>query len=335
MLDMTEPVSGSCNCENEGWCALPGTSKFRISLPFNDDHTIVFPSSIESPEDRIVANHHTEFERKPGSFAFLWGTSNMNQSVPEQSATAFPISPVVGGSVIWASTRHSCDPYAHHVGFYAKNNAFFRVVKDRVTPFNKLPLNRTSHDPSVFTCAIDAALLFKLPDTTAADADFALYTANINPGFFWIPDPTPLQVGNAVAVLGNPGAFGSRASGDMALRFLETLFIPGTKSISSGNVVGISGSVVCHDASTIGGFCGAVGVNINTSAGFKFSFIHAGSHPKFDALFNPVRHNHGVSVNDPDFKSAYVTHVIPLLQQARATLSQEQIAAIKAYHANF
>jgi hypothetical protein len=245
MLDTTEPQL-ACNCENEGWCTIPGTTRFRVSLPFSDDHTIVFPDVLETTEDRTVANHRAEFERKPGAFAFLWGTDDPRRGVPEQSATAFPISPPAagGGGTIWASTRHSCDPFSYHFGFYANNNAFYRAVKDRATTFNKIAVHRTPHNPSVFTCSVDNALLFKLPGTSAAEVDFALYRANTDPAFFWIPDPTPLVVGDEIAVLGNPGAFGSGASGDLSARFLENLFLPGTKSISSGTILGVNESVL-------------------------------------------------------------------------------------------
>jgi hypothetical protein len=42
-----------------------------------------------------------------------------------------------------------------------------------------------------------------------------------------------------------------------------------------------------------------------------------GQHPQFSHLITPVRHNHGLSVNDPDFKHAYVTYVIPILRAGR------------------
>ena len=63
--------------------------------------------------------------------------------------------------------------------------------------------------------------------------------------------------------------------------------------------------------------------------------IHTGSHPKFFNFHAPVCHNHKISVNDPDFKAAYVATVIFLLQQARASLNPAQIAAVTAYYPAF
>jgi hypothetical protein len=136
---------------------------------------------------------------------------------------------------------------------------------------------------------------------------------------------------------------------DVASCLIGSLFSPNTKSVSTGRVVGSSQSVICHDASTVGGFCGAPGVNLNTSGGFKFSFIHngtllifqssflnitVGEHPNFSAFANQARHNHGLSVNDPTFRQAYMIHVIPRLRDARASLTGEQRAAIEAYAPN-
>lgn len=101
------------------------------------------------------------------------------------------------------------------------------------------------------------------------------------------------------------------------------------------------------------------GVNINTSKGYKFSFLHTGTfffHPPFFSLFfssfflffsslfaNDIvgahpdfwvcPHNHGLSVNNADFKKAYETYAAPFLKAARDAnlLTAEQIVAISAY----
>lgn len=54
---------------------------------------------------------------------------------------------------------------------------------------------------------------------------------------------------------------------------------PALHIASTGRIVGVSPSVICHNASTLRGFSGSPGVNLNTSGGMKFSFIHTGNQP--------------------------------------------------------
>lgn len=184
---------------------------------------------------------------------------------------------------------------------------------------------------------LDNTPVYVVHNLGGTHSNFSLIDSGVhtNPGHFWIPDPTPLALQDPICVFGSPGGGESKSSAlDLASRVISQLFTYNTKSASTGRIVGVSMSVICHDASTLGGFCGSPGVNLNTSSGMKFSFIHTGEHPKFSHLVNPVRHNHGLSVNDPDFKDAYVTHIVPILRAGRAQLTPAQITAIEHYVPN-
>ena len=109
------------------------------------------------------------------------------------------------------------------------------------------------------------------------------------------------------------------------------------KGVSTGLVTNVSQSIVCHDASTMGGFCGAVGVSINKCVGNNFSFIHSGTHyiPLREKLLGAPKekeHNHALTVLDPDFKAAYEAYVIPFLQTAK--LSEPLASVVKQYCPN-
>jgi hypothetical protein len=338
MITGTEQTDVDCNCD-EGWCYAPEEpGKFRITYAFGPTFKLNIPQ-VKTATDAALLAHKADFEGKPGISGFLWAGSAAVGSAPDQAATMFPLSPVVNGHCIWAATRHSVFPFDSFVGHYKYNHITYAMNVD-LFPLQKIPLvypPRTHicgwKDPTKGGAANNSAVFFqRLLQHTCTDFSFVDSAAAVNPGHIWIPDPTPLVEGDAVAVFGSPGGGEARSSSlDLATTIIKDLFTLNTKSVSTGLVVGVNTSVICHDASTLGGFCGAVGVNLATSGGWKFSFIHAGEHAHFNHLLTPVRHNHGVSVNDPDFKAAYVAHVIPLLRAAKASLSAAQIVAVENY----
>lgn len=155
---------------------------------------------------------------------------------------------------------------------------------------------------------------------------------------FWIPDPSPLVIGEPIALFGTPG-------GTPTIRGLRAglensnIFTYNHKSVSTGKVSHISQSIVCHDASAMSGFCGSVGISISNCTGQNFSFNHVGAHEmnlREKLLGNPLKeHHHGLFVLDPDFLAAYTQHVTPFLASVRTTLTSVQIEAIQKYIPTF
>jgi len=327
-----------CYC-NEGWCIAREVAGggYRRSYPFGGGHTLYSLQNAVTPTDNVVRAHKALLEGKPGLFGYLWGDYNVAGRDPEQVATTFPISPVVGGHCVWAATRHSTTPFTRLQGCFLPDHTTYESTppadRFQMTPVG---INQVSRPLNQFACPVSNVPLFKTSSaSTAADFNF-ISSKGVDPGHFWIPDPTPLAADDVIALLGAPGGdtpgmnaldLGGTAS---TAALITSLFTLNTKSLSCGTVIQALNSVVCHDASTNGGFCGSVGINISTCQGFKFSFIHATGYPLFEA--DPARlHNHGLSVLDPDFKAQYITHVLPIIRSAEASLSAAQKAAVQAY----
>lgn len=339
---MSQDDEDDCGC-NEGWCR-DTTGIYRRSFPFGGDHRLLsLHNSAISAEDRATLPLVGPLENKPGVFGFIWGDKEIPGKLPDEGATTFPISPVLAGEkVIWAVTRHSSVPYSALHGHIKYSHATYEsTAPEDLFRLYPVGVQHPTHPAGHFVCALNnAGHLFKLPGGVESQADFNfVQTVGVNPGHFWIPDPTPLVANDVVAVLGSAGGDtksfkamdlgGSKATAEL----ISTLFALNTKSISTGHVLAASPSIVCHDASTNGGFCGSVGINVTTYQGFKFSFIHVGGYGVFEAR-PEFLHNHGLSVLDPDFRNAYVAHVLPSIIPIAAQLSPAQVTAIRNYVGN-
>jgi hypothetical protein len=194
----------------------------------------------------------------------------------------FPVTPLIDGHCLWATTRHSTAPFTRLEGNHKWTRAMYSF--GNTFPLALVPL---AYPDSNHTCGFvnnagvaDNTPIYRSRHEPHSHSDFAFLdsTTHTNPDHFWIPDSTPLAIGTPICVFGSPSGGDLRSSAlDVASRLLDSLFSPNTKSVSTGRAVGSSQSVVCHDASTVGGFCGAPGVNLITSGGFKFSFIHNGN----------------------------------------------------------
>lgn len=285
----------------------------------------------QSAEDKQFQAVKSRFEGKPGICGFFFHNKPTNDpnDLPE-TATIFPLTPPVNGKCFWACSRHS-GSLTPAVGSIVAHSATLDTAVDAFP----LSIVFTNTPPKPIVCPSTNELLSK---SGLFSPDFAILestsTPSIQGNHFWIPDPTPLAINETIVLFGNPGGTPTTKNLEAGLQF-SNIFTYSHKSVSVGKVSHVSSTIVCHDTSTMGGFCGSVGVSVAKCTGQNFILIHFGTHDmtlREKLLGVPAKeHNHALSVNDPDFYAAYIEYIIPVLVAQKAILTSEQIATIKTY----
>lgn len=344
---MTDYDEGGAPYE-EGHFIDPITRLFRRTYQFSprgvggESHSILWVKDRMTAEDSALHPYSALYEGKPGICAYLW----TNQGY--KSATMFPLTPLVNGIALWGTTCHSVDMVApvgavlEPLTNYERSANFDQFALEVVAPVKAdppTPLSPTLGENVRCPYNNESTGKFDLVRDYAILRNCVPYQATAL-HHFWIPDPTPLVKDQPIALFGCAhSAFIGISDGGAAVS--AQLFQSGSKSVSCGKVVGaVNQTIVCHNASTCSGFCGAPGVAITAKPKVNsFQFIHMGTHdPGFSLLVHESnRHNHGLCVTDPYFKDAYIAAVIPHLCLARdqKLLSADEIALISAYVPSF